>query len=253
MTSRVRSSSCFNHEYNSDLGDRFDLNTKGSLGALEPLAANRSGRGFGGLRGGEAALRADGGAVLDYRKENGIFYSLDELVRSKVSARRRGPILESSAAVGAFALLGAESVGPAVGADLQKKALFAIAFSLVGMLVYIWIRFQLPYAIGAVAALFHDVLITLTAIAVTGREINLPTVAAMLTLVGYSVNDTVVVFDRVRENLRLHRGEDLEKLMNLRSTRRFRAPSSRPVRPWLWSSASTSSAAMSSTPLPSCC
>jgi preprotein translocase subunit SecF len=65
-----------------------------------------------------------------------------------------------------------------------------------------------------VAALFHDVLITLTAIAVTHREINLPTVAALLTLVGYSVNDTVVVFDRVRENLRLHRGEDLEKLMN---------------------------------------
>jgi preprotein translocase subunit SecF len=101
-----------------------------------------------------------------------------------------------------------------VGADLQKKAMLAIAFSLVGMLVYIWIRFQLPYALGAVAALFHDVLITLTAIAVTAREINLPTVAAMLTLVGYSVNDTVVVFDRVRENLRLRRGEDLEKLMN---------------------------------------
>ena len=64
------------------------------------------------------------------------------------------------------------------------------------------------------AALFHDVLITLTALAVTGREINLPTVAALLALVGYSVNDSVVVFDRVRENLKLHRGEDLEGLMN---------------------------------------
>jgi preprotein translocase subunit SecF len=101
-----------------------------------------------------------------------------------------------------------------VGADLQKKALLAIGFSLVGMLVYIWIRFHLPYAVGAVAALFHDVLITLTALAVTHREINLPTVAALLTLVGYSVNDTVVVFDRVRENLRLRRGEELQPLMD---------------------------------------
>jgi preprotein translocase subunit SecF len=82
------------------------------------------------------------------------------------------------------------------------------------MLIYIWIRFQLPYGIGAVAALFHDVIVTLTALALTGREINLPTIAALLTLVGYSVNDTVVVFDRVRENLRLRRGEDLEGLMN---------------------------------------
>ena len=92
--------------------------------------------------------------------------------------------------------------------------MLAIGFSLVGMLVYIWIRFQLPYAVGAVVALFHDVLITLIALAVTHREINLPTVAALLTLVGYSVNDTVVVFDRMRENLRLHRGDDLENLMN---------------------------------------
>ena len=86
--------------------------------------------------------------------------------------------------------------------------------ALVGMLVYIWLRFQLPYGIGAVAALFHDVLITLSALALSHREINLPTIAALLTLVGYSVNDTVVVFDRVRENLRLRRGENLEKLMD---------------------------------------
>ncbi|MFV2073040.1 MAG: protein translocase subunit SecF, partial [Thermoanaerobaculales bacterium] len=155
-------------------------------------------------------------AVLDYRKKGtGIFYSTDELgdVEGLSAATRNH--LEDTVAVGAFSLLGAESVGPTVGADLQKKALLAIGFSLLGMLVYIWIRFQLPYAVGAVVALFHDVLITLTALAVTHREINLPTVAALLTLVGYSVNDTVVIFDRVRENLRLHRGEDLEKLMDL--------------------------------------
>jgi preprotein translocase subunit SecF len=140
---------------------------------------------------------------------------LDELGQVEGLSAPARDYLQNTVGVGAFSLLGADSVGPSVGADLQRKAMLAIAFSLLGMLIYIWIRFQLPYAIGAVVALFHDVLITLTALAVTSREINLPTVAALLTLVGYSVNDTVVVFDRVRENLRLHRGEDLEQQMDL--------------------------------------
>ncbi len=201
-------------EFNNDLGNRFDLNTRGSIELLDLLVmADPDGVGAD-----DEARRAYyepmAEAVLDYRKQNGIFASLDALSNVEGLSADTGAYLEDNAAVGQFSLLGAESVGPAVGADLQKKALLAIGFSLVGMLVYIWIRFQLPYAVGAVAALFHDVLITLTAIALTAREINLPTVAALLTLVGYSVNDTVVVFDRVRENLRLHRGEDLEKLMN---------------------------------------
>jgi preprotein translocase subunit SecF len=153
-------------------------------------------------------------AVLDFRKQQGIFTSLDELDAITGLSDPVRAYLQKTAAVGDFALLGADSVGPAVGKDLQRKAQLAIIFSILGMLVYIWIRFQLPYGIGAVVALFHDVLITLTALAVTQREFNLPTVAALLTLVGYSVNDTVVVFDRVRENLRLQRGEDLEKVMD---------------------------------------
>jgi len=202
-------------DLNSDLDGRFDLNLKGSRALIDLLAtADPDGVG------GDSEARslyyepmAD--AVLGHRKEYGIYFSLDELGDvANLSADSRD-FLEETAAVGAFSILGADSVGPTVGADLQKKALLAIGFSLVGMLIYIWIRFQLPYAVGAVAALFHDVLITLTALAVTHREINLPTVAALLTLVGYSVNDTVVVFDRMRENLRLHRGDDLEQLMNL--------------------------------------
>jgi preprotein translocase subunit SecF len=202
-------------EYNTDLGDRFDLNTRGSAELINRLAADDP-DGVGGDVEARAAYykpMADG--VLEYRKANGIFGSLTELSGIEGLSEGSRAYLLSNAAVGGFAVLGAENVGPSVGADLQKKALLAIGFSLLGMLVYIWIRFKLPYAIGAVAALFHDVLITLTAIAMTGREINLPTVAALLTLVGYSVNDTVVVFDRVRENLRLHRGDDLEQLMDL--------------------------------------
>jgi preprotein translocase subunit SecF len=202
-------------DFNSDIGDRFDLNTRGSLELVGLLvAADPDGMG-GDAEARESYYGPMAEAVLEYRKTNGIFGALDELANVADLSDGSRAYLESSAAVGAFSLLGAESVGPAVGADLQKKAMLAIGFSLVGMLVYIWIRFQLPYAVGAVAALFHDVLITLTALAVTHREINLPTVAALLTLVGYSVNDTVVVFDRVRENLRLRRGEDLEPLMDL--------------------------------------
>jgi len=204
-----------NQDLNSNLEGRFDLNLKGSRELIDLLAAADPDGVGNDVETRTLYYEPMADAVLGHRKEFGIFYSIDELGEVEDLSVGLRDYLEDSAAVGAFSILGAESVGPAVGADLQKKALLAIGFSLVGMLVYIWIRFQLPYAVGAVVALFHDVLITLTALAVTHREINLPTVAALLTLVGYSVNDTVVVFDRMRENLRLHRGEDLEQLMNL--------------------------------------
>ncbi len=200
--------------FNAGLGDRFDLNTRGSQELLEILV-EADPDGVGGDREGRAAhYEPAAEAVLDYRKKQGIYGSIDELDSVDGLSGSVRELLGERAAAGAFALLQAENVGPAVGKDLQRKAQLAIFFSIVGMLVYIWVRFQLPYAVGAVAALIHDVLITLTALAVTHREINLPTIAALLTLVGYSVNDTVVIFDRVRENLRLKRGEELEALMN---------------------------------------
>ncbi len=201
-------------KFNSDLGDRFDLNTRGSIALVDFLATADPDGVSGDVEGRTAYYEPMAEAVLDYRKEQGIFTSLENLDEIAELSDPTRVYLQDTTAVGAFALLGAESVGPAVGKDLQKKAQLAIVFSILGMLAYIWLRFQLPYGIGAVVAIFHDVLITLTALAVTQREFNLPTVAALLTLVGYSVNDTVVVFDRVRENLRLHRGDDLEQLMN---------------------------------------
>jgi len=201
-------------DLNAGIGDAFDLNTRGAqsltllLGAEDPDGTGLDEEGAAEHYG----PMAD--AVLDFRKENGIFTSLDQLDTIEGVSENVLAFIKEHTALGEFALLGAESVGPAVGEDLKKKAQLAIVFSLVGMLAYIWLRFQLPFGVGAVAALFHDVLITLTALAITGREINLPTIAALLALVGYSVNDSVVVFDRVRENLRLHRGEDLELLMN---------------------------------------
>ena len=105
-------------------------------------------------------------------------------------------------------------VGPTVGHQLQSKAFLATLYSLMGMLVYLWFRFQLIYGVAAVVACFHDTLITLGAFALTGQELSLTVVAAILTLVGYSMNDTIVVFDRIRENLRLSRRESLGDVVN---------------------------------------
>ena len=105
-------------------------------------------------------------------------------------------------------------VGPTVGHQLERQATLATLYSMLGMLVYLWFRFQLIYGVAAVVACFHDTLITVGAFALTGREISLTVIAAILTLVGYSMNDTIVVFDRIRENLRLSRREPLPDLVN---------------------------------------
>jgi preprotein translocase subunit SecF len=105
-------------------------------------------------------------------------------------------------------------VGPTVGRQLEKQATLATLYSMLGMLIYLWFRFQLIYGVAAVVACFHDTLITVGAFALTGREISLTVIAAILTLVGYSMNDTIVVFDRIRENLRLSRREGLTDLVN---------------------------------------
>ena len=115
---------------------------------------------------------------------------------------------------GKFEILNAESVGPKVGADLRRQAVLATLYALAGILVYIAFRFEWIYGAAAVFAVFHDTLVTLGLFSIFNREINLTVIAALLTLVGYSVNDTIVVFDRVRENLKIRRRDDLETIMN---------------------------------------
>jgi preprotein translocase subunit SecF len=115
---------------------------------------------------------------------------------------------------GKFEILSATSVGPKVGADLRRQAVFATLYALGGILVYIAFRFEWIYGTAAVFAVFHDTLVTLGLFSILDREINLTVIAALLTLVGYSVNDTIVVFDRVRENLKIRRRDDLAAIMN---------------------------------------
>jgi preprotein translocase subunit SecF len=105
-------------------------------------------------------------------------------------------------------------VGPTAGKQLQRQAFLATIYSLIGMLVYLWFRFELIYGVAAVVAVFHDTLITVGAFSLTNQEITLTVIAAILTLIGYSMNDTIVVFDRIRENLALSRREGLADVVN---------------------------------------
>jgi preprotein translocase subunit SecF len=115
---------------------------------------------------------------------------------------------------GKFEILSSESVGPKAGTDLRRQAVLATLYALGGILIYMAFRFEVIYGAAAVFAVFHDVLVTLGFFSIFNREIDLTVVAALLTLVGYQVNDTIVVFDRVRENRKLNRREDLETALN---------------------------------------
>jgi preprotein translocase subunit SecF len=108
-----------------------------------------------------------------------------------------------------------ENVGPKVSAELLKSGIIAISVSLALMLIYIWIRFEWQFSLGAILALFHDVIVTLRFFSFLVLEINLSIIAAVLTIVGYSMNDTVVIFDRVRENLRKYSDIKIFELTNI--------------------------------------
>lgn len=105
-------------------------------------------------------------------------------------------------------------VGPKVGGELRTAALLAVLISLVLMIVYIWFRFELTFGIMAILALFHDVFIIVGIFAITGREITVQIIAALLTIVGYSINDTIVIFDRIREDLKTYRKDPVEEVFN---------------------------------------
>ena len=111
-------------------------------------------------------------------------------------------------------ILSIDKVGPKVGAELSSDAVLAILYALGFILIYISVRFEFKYAIGAIAALTHDVLITLGVFSILGYEISLAVIAAFLTIVGYSLNDTIVIFDRVRENVKSSKGSSMESVIN---------------------------------------
>jgi preprotein translocase subunit SecF len=113
-----------------------------------------------------------------------------------------------------FQILVRDLVGPVIGADLQRKGIYATLASIIAITIYIAVRFRPSFAIGAIAATFHDILVTVAFLQFFKYELSLNIVAAILTITGYSVNDTIVIFDRVRENMRNKRREPLEQVVN---------------------------------------
>lgn len=122
--------------------------------------------------------------------------------------------LENDFAPDSFEILRVEMVGPKVGRDLREKAFLSIFYALIGIVIYISWRFELRFAVAAIVALIHDILITTTFFLFFDKEFTLPIIAAFLTIIGYSLNDTIVVFDRIRENLRKIRKKNFEYIIN---------------------------------------
>src|SRR3954447_7999549 len=190
--------------------DKKDLNNAGfasvrdELISRDPLQNGRNEQAYGDLA----------RKIVDYRDKTkaGVLGSIDDLKGTVPDTALNA--LKQSFFPPNFAVRNVEIVGPQVGEQLRSRALWAIGLSLLGMLVYLWFRFELIYGVAAVVAVFHDTLITVGAFSLLNKEISLTVVAAILTLTGYSMNDTIVVFDRIRENVKLLRREPLADIVN---------------------------------------
>jgi preprotein translocase subunit SecF len=189
---------------------KIDLNLAGrseieeALGRIDPLKVGT---------GSDTYVKA-AQAIADFRKNSsGVITDISLLQTQEVSAE----LLEKMKPYfteGNFAVISADVVGAVVGQDLRNRAIYVTLAALAGMLVYIAFRFEWIYGVAAVLAVFHDILITLGFFSLFHWEISLTVIAALLTLVGYSMNDTIVVFDRIRENVRLRRKDSLAQIAN---------------------------------------
>lgn len=155
-------------------------------------------------------------AILNLRKSaelKGIIESYDQLEQAGIDAEVLDT-LKDKTFLGSMTIKRRETVGPQVGKELRQKATQATVWALIGMLIYIGIRFKFAYGVAAIFTLAHDILITIGIFSLTNREINLPVIAAIMTIVGYSLNDTIVIFDRVRDNLKTLRKLDFGSLLD---------------------------------------
>ena len=195
------------------IADRFyagkiDLNLAGTseieaaLGRIDPAGAGN----------GSETYKTAAQAVANYRKNsNGVITDISQIPGMPPELPQK---MTDTFTEGSFAVISADVVGAVVGADLRNRAIYVTLAALAGMLVYIAFRFEWIYGVAAVLAVFHDVMITLGFFSLFHWEISLTVIAALLTLVGYSMNDTIVIFDRIRENLRFRRRDSLAQVAN---------------------------------------
>jgi preprotein translocase subunit SecF len=189
-----------------DLNNASSLKIKGFLMDKDPLRL-----------GSDAAQKytAQGQAIADYRKlQGGVLSSIDQLKGAPGVDPAVVASLPDGFYLSDFGVRDVAIIGPQVGAQLQKQAFWATVYSLAGMLVYLGFRFEWIYGVAAVVTVFHDTLITVGVFSLMKEDISLTVIAAILTLIGYSNNDTIVVFDRIRENIKLMRREKLSDIVN---------------------------------------
>jgi len=168
--------------------------------ALDPVSTQKVVQQYGPAADHEVLIR-----LPEQGEEQGA--NLDKSARALVDALTKGNL-------GQFEVISTEIVGPVIGKDLQLKGIYATLSSLVGILFYIWLRFHLNFGIGAIVATFHDIIVTMAFLIFFNYDLSLNVVAAILTITGYSVNDTIVIFDRIRENLRTMRRDSMEQVVN---------------------------------------
>jgi preprotein translocase subunit SecF len=195
--------STLNEAFNKGEGSKLDLNTAPQASISERLrgALGKAGIGFS-----DDQLAALTKAIATYRDtppHSGLVANLDDLAQVPGVTPQILNVIKQEFYPGNFTVRSVEIVGPKIGADLRQQAINVVLIALAAMLVYIAFRFEWIYGVAAVIAVFHDTIITLGLFSLFGKEIDLTVIAALLTLVGYSMNDTIVTFDRIRENLKL--------------------------------------------------
>ncbi|HEY6370516.1 MAG TPA: protein translocase subunit SecF [Candidatus Sulfotelmatobacter sp.] len=190
-----------------DLNNASLLDVKGYLVNKDPLYLGTEA---------DQKYAAQAQAVVDYREKvvGGVLNSLDQLKGAPGVDPKVASAISDGFYLSDFGIRNAEIIGPQVGSQLQTQAGLATLYSLLGMLVYLGFRFEWIYGVAAVVTVFHDTLITIGAFSLTNTDITLTVIAAILTLIGYSNNDTIVVFDRIRENIKLMRREKLADIVN---------------------------------------
>lgn len=194
---------------------KLDFNNTGTEALAQRLIENQSLRDIGYS---SQDLQRDAVSLIAWRDQaprSGLVQDTAEFATAPGISESVAKAVNEEVALGAFHIGGVDVVGPKIGSELQWQAIKATLFALTGMLGYIAFRFEWIYGVAAVIAVFHDVFITIGFFSLFGREIELTVVAALLTLVGYSMNDTIVIFDRVRENRRTARRSNLTELLNL--------------------------------------
>jgi len=194
-------------------GLNFGVDFKG--GTLIELRVENAEIGIGDVRQSFIKMNLGDVNVKKFGKGNDYLIKFEQTDKNKENFIENIKTQLSKNLTGNFSFRRVENVGPKVSGELLKSGLIAIVLSLSAMLIYIWIRFEWQFSLGAIIALIHDVIITIGFFSILEFEINLSIVAAVLTIVGYSMNDTVVIFDRVRENLKKYSSKSINEISNL--------------------------------------